>query len=216
MNWEYGKAYEKHPISPGEIAIWKDGSSLRVHDIYGPVPEEYKKADLVFTDTPWNLGNLRSFYTKADRSDYPDDFPGFYARVFHYIREINPETAYTEIGKEYLPEFVLEMRKLYKYVTFYSTTYYHSQKNKCFIVRGSRRAKKPDYDWMDEEDVISRIGEEEAYSCICDPCMGRGLVAVAAYKTGHQFVGGELNPRRLSVALSKLPGYWLKKPEKSR
>ena len=205
--WNYGNAYVTHPIKPGELAVWENGSKVGINNIYDPLPEYLKEADVLFMDPPWNLGNLKSFYTKADRTDYPADYDGFYDRLFECIREIKPRVCYLEIGKEYLADFIIEMRKIYKYVTFYNSSYYHNKKNKCYVVRGSNKAKKPDLDYMDEEDIIKWVCENETYECIGDLCIGRGLVAQYAAGAGRKFVGGELNHKRLSVLLQKVPGY---------
>ena len=54
---------------------------------------------------------------------------------------------------------------------------------------------------MDEEDAISYICENEDYTSIGDLCMGRGLVAINAYRNNKKFVGTELNYKRLSVPI---------------
>lgn len=205
--WSYGDAYVTNPIQEGELAVWEDGSTVAVNNLYNPLPDFMKQADVIFVDPPWNLGNLKSFYTKADRDDYPLEYDGFYDRLFQCIAEIKPKTCYIEIGKEYLADFIMMMRKMYKYVTFYNSSYYHNKKNKCYVIRGSHKAKKPDLDYMDEEDIIKWVCENEDYTCIGDLCMGRGLVGQYASGAGRKFVGGELNPKRLSVLLSRVDGY---------
>ena len=96
------------------------------------------------------------------------------------------------------------MRKLYKYVTFYNSTYYRDNNRLCYVIRGSNNAKKPSLDGMDEEDIIKWVCKNEDYSCIGDLCMGQGLVGVNAYKNGKRFVGTEANHKRLSVLVEKL------------
>lgn len=194
-------------INNGEIAKWENGSVVAVHDLFEPLPRFMKEADIIFTDPPYNMALLNGFYTKAERTDYPQSFDAFSKRLFECIREINPKICYLEIGKEYLADFIIEMRKQYKYVTFYNSMYYHNKKNKCYVVRGSHKAKKPDLDYMDEEDIIKWVCENEDYECIGDICMGKGLVGRYAAGAGKKFVGGELNPKRLSVLLSKVSGY---------
>ena len=202
--WNYGNAYKRHPIADNEIVVFDNGSKIKVHDIFDPLPEFMKEADLIFVDPPWNLGNLNSFYTKADRNDYKDSFTPFYKRLFECIAEINPKTCYVEIGKEYLADFIIEMRKIYKQVTFYNSSYYHRKDNMCYIVRGSNKYKKLPLDYMDEEDIIAWVCENEEYDVIGDLCIGRGLVAVEAYKNGKKFVGTELNHKRLSVLIERV------------
>ncbi|MDD5486374.1 MAG: hypothetical protein PHW65_02315 [Dehalococcoidales bacterium] len=202
--WNYGDAYLRHPIGEGQMAVFEDGSMLKVHDIFDPLPEFMLAADLVFVDPPWNRGNLNTFYTKAGRTDYQSSFALFYRRLFECIAEIRPHTCYVEVGKEYLGEFLLEMKQFYKAVTFYNSTYYHRKENMCYVVRGGQKRKKLHLDYMDEEGVIAWVCENEDYNCIGDLCMGRGLVGINAYKNGKRFVGTELNHRRLSVLLERL------------
>lgn len=209
MKWDYGEAYRRHPIDT-RIAVFSDGSMLKCHDIFNPLPGFMQEADILFVDSPWNKGNLRSFYTKAETEPPETDYTKFYRRLFECIKEIGPKTAYCEIGKEYLADFIVEMRKLYKHVTFYNSTYYHNARNLCYIVRGSSKRTKMQLDGMDEEDVIECICANEQYNCVADLCMGRGLVALNAAKNGRRFVGTEMNHKRLSVAVEKLYRYGLK------
>ena len=57
---------------------------------------------------------------------------------------------------------------------------------------------------MDEEDSMRWILNNEQYECVADLCIGRGLVAGAAYQAGKRFVGTELNCKKLSLLLSRL------------
>jgi len=202
--WKYGGAYLRHPIAPGKVVLFEDGSKLKVHNIFDTLPLFMREADLIFVDPPWNQGNLNSFYTKAGRTDYHDSFTPFYKRLFECIKGIKPKTCYVEIGKEYLAEFILEMKQLFKQVTFYNSSYYHRRENMCYVVRGSRKRKKLPLDYMDEEDIIAWVCENEEYNCIGDLCMGQGLVGIHAHKNGKKFVGTELNHRRLSVLVEQL------------
>ena len=203
-NWNYGDAYIRHPIGENQIAVFEDGSKLKAHNIFNPLPEFMQDADLVFVDPPWNRGNLNSFYTKAGRTDYHDSFDNFYMRLFECIGEINPETCYIEVGKEYLGEFLLETKELFRHVTFYNSSYYHKKENMCYVIRGAGRRKKLPLDYVDEEDILAWVCEHEDYDCIGDLCMGQGLVGLHAARNGKRFVGTELNHKRLSVLLERL------------
>lgn len=202
--WNYGDAYLRHPIGPDQIAVFEDGSRLKVHNIFDPLPEFMKDADLIFVDPPWNLGNLNTFYTKAGRTDYQDSFITFYKRLFDCIAEISPPVCYVEVGKEYLSEFIQEMKSIYKHVTFYNSSYYHKKENICYVIRGSHKRKRLPLDYMDEEDIIAWICKNEDYQCIGDLCMGQGLIGFHAAKNGKKFVGTELNYKRLSVLIERL------------
>lgn len=201
--WNYGDASLRHPIE-GKTVMFDDGSIVKVHDIFNPLPEFMLAADLIFVDPPWNLGNLNSFYTKAGRAERQSSFRAFYKRLFECIKEISPKTCYVEVGKEYLGEFLLEMKRLYGAVTFYNSTYYHGKDKPCYVVRGGQKRKKLPLDYMDEEDIIAWICENEDCSCIGDLCMGRGLVGINAFKNRKRFVGTELNYKRLAVLVETL------------
>ena len=199
--WNYGDAYKRYPVEP-EIEIYSSGGILMAHDIFDPLPEFMKTADVIFTDSPWNQGNIKSFYTKADL-DFTKTFEEFYHRLFDCIGQIMPRVCYLEIGKEYLGEYLMEMKKLYKHVTLYNSMYYHKKTNFCYVVQGSQKKINWHYDGLDEEDIIFEVAKHED-GVIGDLCMGRGLVAQAAVKNGKAFVGTELNPKRLAVCLERL------------
>ena len=202
-NWDYGDAYLKYPLGE-DVFEFDNGSKVKVHDIFQPLPKFMKTADLLFVDPPWNLGNINTFYTKAEKLERIDSFERFYKRLFECIKEINTKTCYVEVGKEFLAEFIIEMKNIYKYVTFYNSSYYHDKNKMCYIIRGSSKFKKPKLDYMDEENIIEWICANEEYNIIGDLCMGRGLIGLHAYKNNKQFVGTELNHKRLSVLIERI------------
>ncbi len=204
VEWNYGYAYKRHPIGEKQTAIFNDNSKLKVHDIFNSLPQFMLEADLIFVDPPWNIGNLNTFYTKAELQQKATCFEPFYKRLFECIRQISPKTCYTEVGKEYLAEFILEMKQQYPNVTFYNSTYYHKKNNLCYVVRGGQKRVKLPLDSVDEEDIIAWVCKNEEYSCIGDLCIGQGLVALHACRNGHRFVGTELNPKRLSVTIERV------------
>lgn len=201
--WNYGDAYIRHPINDGETAIFDNGSMLMVNDIFNKLPAKMENAEILFVDPPWSTGNLNSFYTKANKKN-SNNFKEFYKRLFECIKKISPKICYLEIGKDNLVNFLIETKKIYKYVVFYNSTYYHKKDSLCYIIRGSNDYKKPKLDNIDEEDIIKWVCENEEYNCIGDLCIGRGLVAIHAYKNNKRFVGTELNKKRLSVAIENL------------
>lgn len=202
-SWDYGGAFERHPIERG-TAVFDNGSRLRMYNIFDPLPDFMRGADLIFTDPPWNQGNMSSFYTKAALPLPVEKYAAFCARLFECVGEIAPKVCYLEIGKDHLADFIVKMRGIFEHVTFYNSTYYHKSDHLCYVVRGSRRAQKPRLDGMDEENIIEWVCRNEDYECIGDLCMGRGLVAVNAFNSAHRFVGTELNHKRLSVAIERV------------
>lgn len=200
--WKYGDAWEQYPIEPGEIWGLPNGSRVAVHDIFQPLPSFMFQADLLFVDPPWNLGNLKSFYTKAERDDYPESFTKFADTLFRHIRAINPIACYIEIGNQEVDNWYKRLQSLYPYTQRWTVTYY--RKYPTNIIRGSHIGLMTyDFSGMDEAEVIKAMATLEGV-CIGDLCMGRGLVGLAAYAAGKQFVGTELNKRRLANLLQSL------------
>lgn len=201
MQYEYGYAWRDYPVR--DTYTFDDGSVLGVGSVFDGAQPYMHEADLIFCDPPWNQGNLRSFYTKNEQV-LKRTYTEFCSALFSLIGDIKPRTAYVEIGKEHLADYVIAMRSLFPFVTFYNSMYYRKPENHCYIVRGSAHRKRLTLDGMDEEDIIRWVCEEEDYSCIGDPCMGQGLVALYARLAGKQFVGMDINPKRLAVARKRV------------
>lgn len=204
-NWDYG-GYDKNYNMNETIKL--DNGILKVNNIFDELPDFMKEADIMYIDPPWNLGNINSFYTKADKKgEYEFNFEKFYKQLFNRIKEINPNTIFLTIGKEHLGEFLIECKKIYKYVTFYNSTYYHKKENKCYVIQATNIHKNKRYkelEDIDEEDVIKWITENIEYNCIGDLCMGKGLVAYYSNLQNKKFVGTELNKKRLAIAIERV------------
>ncbi|MDH6458038.1 16S rRNA G966 N2-methylase RsmD [Fusobacterium sp. PH5-7] len=201
--WEYGGSYVSYPIKPA-VPYTIDENIIMVHDLTEELPDFMKKADILFIDPPWNLRNLNTFYMKARLMPKVQSYEEFYEILFKRIGEIEAKLCFLEIGKEYLADFIKEMKKLYKHVTFYNSTYYNNDKNFCYIVQGSEKRLNLKLDGMDEEKIIEFICKNIQYECIGDMCMGRGLVGFNSYLNNKNFVGIELNHKRLSVLLKNI------------
>lgn len=197
--WEYGGAYRRHDmrgvigVGTGKVQVW---------DLFDGVPEFMREADCVFVDPPCSMGNLRSFYTKADRPEARGTYEEFVGALFRAIDEIGPRWLYVEAFASNLERIVAESRARYAEVSIDESSYYHRAANRCWIVR-SGGAPGPVCK-LDEEDYIEWVCGKVGYGCIGDPCMGRGLVGWHAYRAGKRFVGTELNAKRLAVLVEKV------------
>lgn len=195
--WEYGGVYKLHDMD-GIIKV--PHGTLKVHNIFDPLPDFMKQADCIFSDPPCSKGNINTFYTKADRTDFQASYTPFEMRFFECIDEIKPKWLFLEVFKSNRESFLFACHARYKHVAIYETTYYHNKKNRCWVIACSNDPL-PEYPFngMDEEDVIYWIGKHIPYTCLGDLCMGRGLVGKAALKAEKPFVGTELNEKRLAV-----------------
>lgn len=178
-------------------------SRVAVHNIFDPLPTFMYEADLIFVDPPYNLSALNSFYTKAGRSDYIEDFNDFADVLFQRIAEIGPHTVYIEVGNQAVDDFYARLEELHPYMQRWPVVYY--RKHPTNIIRGSTTGPI-DYDFtgLDEAKCIDIVAQVESYEVLGDLCMGQGLVGAAAYKAGKPFVGTELNKRRLANLLQKV------------
>lgn len=205
MKWDYGN-YDQVYDMTGEIYL-PNNSIIQVCDWIEYLPPFMKEADTLFIDPPWNKGNMNTFYFKAGLSHRSFDFMHFTAFLLKRIKEIAPETIFLEMGKEHLARYIMLIQQQFKYVTFYNSTYYHKQTNKCYIIHATQTAKHRRYkelEDLDEEDIIAWVCANHPYQCIGDLCMGTGLVGIHAAMRGKRFVGTELNPKRLAVLVHKL------------
>ncbi|MBI3654038.1 MAG: hypothetical protein HY231_23655 [Acidobacteria bacterium] len=201
MKWEYGGIYKAYDMT-GVIAL-PGGSLVEVCDWTARLPEFMKQADTLFVDPPWNMGNARTFYTKAELPHPEFDFLEFSRRLFERIDQIAPRTLFIEMGKQYLGWYLQACSARYSHLTFYNSTYFHKQQNKCYVIHASqKRERYKSLEDLDEEDIIKWICANHGYECIGDLCMGRGLVGKHAYLNGRRFVGTELNKKRLAVLVN--------------
>lgn len=199
-SWEYGGAYLRHDMT-GIIHLPHD-SKVMACDWLEVLPDFMREADTLFIDPPWNLGNVKSFYTKAALPYEPMSFLEFMDRLWQRIETIAPTTLFLEMGKQHLGYCLLRAEKRWPCVTFYNSTYFHQRENKCYVIHATHDRKNKRYKELedkDEEDIIAWICRNAAYECIGDLCMGRGLVGRHAFLNGRRFVGTELNYKRLAV-----------------
>ena len=207
MVWKYGDSWERYPIE----GTWKEsktGSIVAVNDIFTGLPEFMLGADMIYSDPPWNTGNLTSFYTKAGLTNNKV-YENLLDTLITHIKVISPKVCYLEMGKENRSKVQDELSKIYSHVQVWPVTYY--KKHPSYLIRGGRSDTSVDYTGMDEEFTPLRAMESEDFNCVADFCMGRGLTGVAAYTLGKKFVGTELNKRRLAVLIdrtTKLGAEW--------
>ena len=195
MKYQYGNSWEKYPIKHGETWIDKNtGSMVEVCDIIDEAPAYLLDAEVIYCDPPWNLGNLNSFYTKAECNGYKDHFFDFCQPFFKLINRISAPVCYLEIGKQNLSIFHDRLQIIYPIIQLWPITYY--KKNECFLLRGGHSFQHFHFDGLDDEETPYMALQNEVCNTVADLCTGQGLTAVAAYKLGKRFLGTELNPRR--------------------
>lgn len=201
--WEYHDIYKKYDMN-GIINIGT--GTVKVHDIFNPLPDFMKQADIIFCDPPCSKANINAFYTKADKPDEQrSEYESFIERLFCCISEIKPKTLVLETFKANHTKFLEKVAEQYSNIKVFDTTYYHKPTCKCHIIVASNYTiPELPFQGMDEENVIEWICKNFDYECIGDLCMGKGLVGYYSDKYGKKFVGTELNKKRLAVLLERI------------
>lgn len=197
----YGKSWERYPIEEGQV--WTDaksGSKVSVADITKSLPSYMLEADMIYTDSPWSLGNVNMFNSKAGR-DYMNHFSEFYIPLLEHIKNINPKVCFLEIGKQELDTYLNLLKSAFKHVQVWGITYYGDKE--CFLIRGGNHRTCHDYSGKDDKDTPLLAVRNEMPKCVADFCTGRGLTALAAHSCGVRFVGTELNKRKLAVCIDR-------------
>lgn len=196
MSYDCGGYYKKYDMS-GEIKVGT--GTVKVHDLFQPLPEFMKEADVILSDPPYNQSALSSFYTKAEVKE-KQRFADFFSVFFSVVDEINPRILILEIGVKQESLYMNILREKYKHIQISEALYY--DKNKCLFIVASNEpipACLNDLPCINEEKIIEHICKELDFKCIADPCMGTGLVGWYANKYGKKFAGTELNKKRLAL-----------------
>ena len=156
--WEYGGFAEKYDMT-GEIHIGT--GVVKVHDIFNPLPNFMLKADVIFSDPPYNQSALKGYYTKAGLSEKPESFQSFFYRFIECVDLISPRLVCIEAGLSQASEYIKEFSLIYKNIHRIESWYYGNKKQKCTILFFSNEdfpeciLSMPS---MDEEKVIDYPG----------------------------------------------------------
>lgn len=209
---KYDNSIDLYPITEGETYALANGSKMKIADIVKQgIPDYEKKADCVFIDPAGSKGVLKSYYTKADKDCPVSDFEEFVGYISNSIVQINPDWLFVECFMRNRSSLEAMVRRLFPCVRVYDSMYYHSKKNKAWIIQGTRQEYDFHYDGMDEEDIVRRLCHDVPFKAITDFFMGQGLVAESAYSAGKVFYGSDMNRNRLAVGIHKvanLGGKW--------
>lgn len=200
---KYNGAIDRINVSEDKKYIVNGGQGrMFVHNIFDPIPNEFYDADYVVVDPPWNMGNLRTFYTKAELK-LDKEFEQFLDRIFQVIREIGVNSCYMEFGFQFKDEIARRMSEIFDHVRVIDSFYYRTKP--CHFIIGENEGHVLDFDTTpkDELKVIDEIIKLKE-GRVLDFCLGRGAVSRTAYKYGKDFIGSELNINRFAVSLEDI------------
>jgi hypothetical protein len=206
VNWTYGDHWERFPVRRGEV--WAAGEHrVTCADITITSPVQVLGTpDLIYTDPPWNQGNVASFYTKAGQKG-----GGCFTALREALMRVfqTAGIVWAEMGKLHIDDFISQMEQAGGKLTHrFACTYYRTKL--VYLVRVSFLGG-PDLpagvaeriEGADDANTPGLVMAAETWArIIMDPCTGRGLTGRTAHKYGRRFIGSELNPRRLANLLS--------------
>ena len=200
----YDGSIDKYPITEGEVYCLDNGSKITIADITLELPEFSEKADCVFIDPAGNKGVLKAYYTKAEKECPVQSFDEFVTHIKKCIEQIKPDRIFVECFARNKTQIIKMVESLFPCVKIYNNTYYHSPKNACWIVQGTKQPEDWKLEGMDEWEAVFKICEDVPFKAITDFFLGQGLVAEAAFNAGKVFYGSDMNRNRLAVAINRI------------
>jgi hypothetical protein len=196
--WDYGEEGLAYPVEEGQQ--WRIGDHLFIcgsmFDIELPA-----KPYLVYSDPPWNQGNLASFHTKAGLPRPEHTWLDVYRRI---IELAAGAPCFMEGGRQQAPH-IADICLGEPFYVMWPITYYRKHPAVLHYC-GPPLDPMVDLAGLDDDDTPGRV--MAAYppweADVLDPCAGRGTTSRAAQAAGWPSVNIELHPRRISAALARL------------
>lgn len=206
INWDYGNAWDKYPIQSGEV--WNAGDNkVACGDLYNPQTlqglMQGQQVDMLYVDPPWNLGNIKSFYTKAQIEYDQQPFFDFLKIMLEQTKQVVRKSFYIEMGNQYI-EHLEQMAKEAGiiHVKTYKITYYRTKPTNLFYgVTDQSYAIEGDCTGMDDLNTPDWAMAKDNPTSVLDVCGGLGLTARTAHKRGIQSFILELNKKRIANLL---------------
>lgn len=195
--WNYGNEAIEIPVQTGET--WMVGDDKFVCGDINHLDIDFDY-DVIYCDPPWTQALHSGFYTKAGLKGQGGVIHQTIGRIAELSKRAKlgmflegsiKDTAVLDAAKA----IIGEPRHTWQ------TTYYSKLPAVLYYFGESNLAK--DFSGMDDEHTPAEALGLFNGVRVFDPCTGRGLTSRSAYQTGNKFVGTELNPRRLAIAIKR-------------
>ena len=205
---KYGDAGDRIPVQFGEV--WECGphkficADMQTQKYFDAV-ETLGSWDCMWVDPPWNSGNAATFRTKAGVPNKVD-IHELLDLVFVLFKKTEG-SIYIEIGKQTFV-YVYDFLKQREGNVIQDWDIFYYGKKPCKYIRSGKEKIDFDFTGIDEMKVPLPSFEHEIkvnnIKTVFDCCVGQGLVPTVADKLGLNFIGTDLNNRRIAVSLDKL------------
>lgn len=197
--WTYGVEGLAYPVQP--LQLWRLEAEDTVHDFRcGSLLAmgQVATATLVYSDPPWNQGNVNAFRTKAglDRARHS------WLDIYRAIARLAGGLPLFAEGGCVQADKVQAVLPCEHARARWPITYYH--RHPAVLHYAGPPLPLADFTGMDDDDTpLAALGLWPP-GTVLDPCSGRGLTSRAAFLAGWHSVNVELNPHRVSAALARL------------
>jgi hypothetical protein len=198
-SWDYGAEGRAYRVLPG--TSWMCGRHLFTCVSAFEVTT-LGAITLVYSDPPWNQGNVNSFRTKAGLGRAEHTWLDLYSHA-RALAGVAP--CFLEGGVRQAPEVqaMLAGRVPFRHVIRqWPITYYRRQRAVLHYTGPDPGALDPS--GLDDDDTPVYVLARFPAGTVGDPCAGRGLTSRAAEAAGWASVNTELHPARVSAALARL------------
>lgn len=211
--WDYGEQGRKYPVEPGQVwqvaghtFVCSDLMASRALDAAlsaGPRPT------LLYSDPPWNQGNLNSFRTKARLPKASHTILELFVRI-RMIADEYRLPLYVEGSKIEMKEGAAIVDAIHRgqgtKSAYWPITYYH--RSPCGLyysgysptpVESSTVSGKDD---DDTPGIVMRA--HGSTGVVVDPCSGLGQTPLEAARNGWSSITNEMHPNRMSAAMVRV------------
>lgn len=169
------------------------------------------KVFMVYSDPPWNPGNEK-WWRRYAGVDPPSDYCNFLDSWCRCVAACAPEHVFCEQSVNDKHRAMLanaisrcgawSLALMEEWTTFYGSP---SRPNKLMHFGTSKLRTDPT--GLRGEEMTRRVfaGFSDVTGVtVVDPCVGRGMTSRMAHASGWNFVGSELNPKRLDCTVGWL------------
>lgn len=202
--WDYGEEGLRYPVNPGETwALLKHTFACRSL-LDGGIRLD---VDLVYTDPPWQQGNVNAFRTKAGLPHADHHWLDLYRRV---VELAAGAPLWLEGGRKQAAQVRTVLPG--PIIATFDITYY--RKHPCVLHYSGPVPPPCDPTGLDDEHTPGFVLSSYPAGVVADLCAGRGLTSRCAHRRGWRSINVELNPKRTSAALSRLADVTGVQPER--
>ena len=208
--WDYGDEGREFPVADGDLWVVDKHlfvcSDLMASGVFDQLVTQHVPS-LVYTDPPWGKALLNGFRTKAGLEPADHDWTDLYVAAVAIAHGL---PCWLESGRRET-EQVWHNVLVGAYRARYEITYYHRSPA---VLHYCGPVPPPcDPSGLDDDVTPGFVMKHYDVGCVADPMSGRGGTACNAARQGWRSVNNELNPHRLSAALSRVAKITGVKPE---